>query len=134
MWAYKRARRTLPRLGVRLRGPGFRSHRAHRDCDPTLRVLRNAFGVRIVNRIAPRWDAPGKSGRKIMRYSDLIQLYFERSTALQWYWTLYVVVIGGLLAFSSLRVRQDPHTAALVTVLFCLFAYKNLGSIHDTTA
>lgn len=68
-----------------------------------------------------------------MRYSDLIQLYFERSTALQWYWTLYVVVIGGLLAFSSLRVRQDPLTAALVTVLFCLFAYKNLGAIHDTT-
>ena len=68
-----------------------------------------------------------------MRYSELIQIYFERSTALQSYWTLYVVVIGGLLAFSSLRVRPDPLTALLVTVLFCLFAYKNLGAIHDTT-
>ena len=33
-----------------------------------------------------------------MKYNELIQLYFERSTALQWYWNLYVVVIGGLLA------------------------------------
>jgi hypothetical protein len=68
-----------------------------------------------------------------MRYADLIQLYFERSNALQWYWTLYVVVVGGLLAFSSLRVRRDAITALLVTVLFCCFAFKNLGAIHDTT-
>ena len=66
-----------------------------------------------------------------MHYSDLIQLYFERSNALQWYWTLYVVVVGGLLAFSSLRVRRDPITGVLVTVLFCFFAYKNLGAIGD---
>ena len=68
-----------------------------------------------------------------MRYSELIQLYFERSTALQWYWTLYVVVIGGLLAFSSLRVRRDAITGLLVTVLFCGFAYKNLGALEDVT-
>jgi hypothetical protein len=68
-----------------------------------------------------------------MRYSDLIQLYFERSNALQWYWTLYVVIVGGLLAFSSLRTRRDAITGLLVTVLFCMFAYKNLGAIHDTT-
>ena len=67
-----------------------------------------------------------------MRYSELIQLYFERSNALQWYWTLYVVVIGGLLAFSSLRVRPDATTGTLVSILFCLFAYKNLGAIHET--
>lgn len=69
-----------------------------------------------------------------MSYSELIQLYFERSSALQWYWTLYVVVAGGLLAFSSLRVRRDSLTAVLVTVLFCCFAYKNLGAIEDTMA
>jgi hypothetical protein len=68
-----------------------------------------------------------------MRYPELIQLYFERSNALQWYWTLYVVVVGGLLAFSSLRLRRDAVTALLVTVLFCCFAYKNLGAIRDTT-
>src|ERR1700735_1655523 len=68
-----------------------------------------------------------------MRYPDLIQLYFERSNALQWYWTLYVVVVGGLLAFSSLRVRPDATTALLVSVLFGIFAFKNLGAIHDTT-
>src|SRR5207248_3470626 len=61
------------------------------------------------------------------------RLYFERSNALQWYWTLYVVVIGGLLAFSSLRQRPDLLTAILVTVLYCFFAYKNCGAILEVT-
>ena len=69
-----------------------------------------------------------------MRYSELVQLFFDRSNALQWYWTLYVVVAGGLLAFSSLRVRPDAITAVLVTILFAMFAYKNMGAIGDTTA
>ena len=69
-----------------------------------------------------------------MRYAELIQLYFERSNALQWYWTVYVVVIGGLLAFSSLRKRPDVVTAVLVTVLYVCFAYRNLGAIRETTA
>src|SRR5690242_5121055 len=68
-----------------------------------------------------------------MSYDQLIRLYFERSDALQWLWTLYVVVIGGLLAFSSLRQRPDLVTAVLVTVLYGCFAYKNLGGIHDVT-
>lgn len=68
-----------------------------------------------------------------MNYSELVQLYFERSNALQWYWTIYVIVIGGLLAFSSLRQRRDRTTGILVTVLYAFFAYKNLGAIHDVT-
>ena len=64
-----------------------------------------------------------------MSYGELIQLYFERSNALQWYWTLYVVVIGGLLAFSSLRQRPDLLTAILVSVLYSFFAFKNCGAI-----
>lgn len=68
-----------------------------------------------------------------MTFSDLVRLYFERSNALQWYWTLYVVVIGGLLAFSSLRKERDLVTTVLITVLYCCFAYKNLGAIHDVT-
>jgi hypothetical protein len=69
----------------------------------------------------------------VMRYADLIELYFNRSNALQWYWTVYVVVIGGLLAFSSLRQRPDVITAVLVSVLYLCFAYKNLGAIGDVT-
>src|SRR5258708_38412024 len=68
-----------------------------------------------------------------MRYGELIRLYFERCTALQWYWTIYVVVIGGLLAFSSLRHRADLATAILITILYCFFAYKNLDAIRDVT-
>lgn len=68
-----------------------------------------------------------------MNYSELVQLYFERSNALQWYWTLYVIVIGGLLAFASIRKQPDRLTTAIVTVLYCFFAYKNLDAIHDVT-
>ena len=69
-----------------------------------------------------------------MTYSELVQLYFERSNALQSYWTLYVVVIGGLLAFSSLRARRDWLTTLIVSVLFSFFAYKNLDAIRETSA
>jgi len=68
-----------------------------------------------------------------MNYSNLIQLYFERSTALQNYWTLYVVIVGGLLAFSSLRKQPAALTTLIVTILFGLFAYENLDAIKATT-
>ena len=68
-----------------------------------------------------------------MNYNDLLQHYFERSNALQNYWTLYVVVIGGLLAFSSIRKKGDWLTTLLVSVLFSFFAFKNLDAIHDVT-
>ncbi len=68
-----------------------------------------------------------------MRYAELISLYFERSNALQNYWTLYVVVIGGLLAVSSLRRDPDVVAGVLVSILFLAFAYKNLDAIHDVT-
>ena len=68
----------------------------------------------------------------LMSYTDLITLYFERTTALQDYWTLYVVIVGGLLAFSSLRKQPAAGTTLIVSVLFALFAYENLGAILDT--
>ena len=68
-----------------------------------------------------------------MNYNELIQLYFERSNALQGYWNLYVVVVGGLLAFSSLRKQPAAITTLLVTVLFGLFAYENHDAIQVAT-
>ena len=75
----------------------------------------------------------GTGGCHTVRYAELISLYFDRSNALQWYWTIYVVIIGGLLAFSSLRQRPDAVTAILVSVLYVFFAYKNLGAIRDVS-
>jgi hypothetical protein len=69
-----------------------------------------------------------------MNYNELIQLYFERSNAMQAYWNLYVIIVGGLLAFSSLRKQPAPVTTLIVSILFALFAYENLGAMHDTTA
>ncbi len=68
-----------------------------------------------------------------MKYTDLIQLYFERTTALQNYWTLYVVIVGGLLAFSSLRKQSAAITTLVVSILFGLFAYENLDAIKATS-
>ena len=67
-----------------------------------------------------------------MNYSELIQVYFERSTALQWYWTVYVLVIGGVLGFSTLRQRPELVTTILVAILYGCFTYKNLGAIEAT--
>jgi hypothetical protein len=68
-----------------------------------------------------------------MNYNELIQLYFERSTAMQAYWNLYVVIVGGLLAFSSLRKQPAAITTLIVSILFALFAYENLDAMCDTT-
>jgi hypothetical protein len=67
-----------------------------------------------------------------MNYSELIQAYFERSVALQWYWTLYVLVIGGLVGFSTFRQRPELVTTILITTLFACFAFKNEGAIEAT--
>jgi len=67
-----------------------------------------------------------------MNYSELIQVYFERSVALQWYWTIYILVIGGLVAFSIFRLQRQFVTTVLVTILFAGFAFKNEGAIEAT--
>jgi hypothetical protein len=67
-----------------------------------------------------------------MKYSELIQAYFERSVALQWYWTLYVIVIGGVLAFSTFRQHKDILSTILVMALYVCFAFKNEGAIEAT--
>ena len=69
-----------------------------------------------------------------MNYNELIQLYFDRSNAMQQYWNLYVIIVGGVLAFSSLRKQSAAITTALVCILFALFAYENLDAMKDTTA
>jgi hypothetical protein len=68
-----------------------------------------------------------------MNYNELINLYFERSNALQAYWNLYVVVVGGLLAFSSLRKQPAVVTTLIVSVLFGLFAYENHDAVQVAT-
>src|SRR4029077_8972669 len=69
-----------------------------------------------------------------MNYNELIQLYFERGNSMQAYWNLYVIIIGGLLAFSSMRKQPAAITTLIVSILFALFAFKNLDAMHDVTA
>ena len=42
-----------------------------------------------------------------------------------------MVIMGALLAFSSLRKVPDLVTTVLVTVLYVIFAYQNLSGLHD---
>jgi hypothetical protein len=53
---------------------------------------------------------------------------------MQQYWNLYVIIVGGVLAFSSLRKQPAAITTLLVCILFALFAYNNLDAMKDTTA
>jgi hypothetical protein len=69
-----------------------------------------------------------------MNYNELLQLYFDRANAMQNFWNLYVLVVGGILAFSSLRKQPAAITTLLVCLLFALFAYQNLGAMKDCTA
>src|SRR5947209_14140815 len=78
------------------------------------------------------FDRPFSHREAPMNYSELIQAYFERSVALQWYWTIYVIVIGGVLGFSTFRQRPELVTTVLVAILYVCFAYKNLGAIEAT--
>src|SRR5262249_15277641 len=78
------------------------------------------------------WARQSQQGEVPMSYSELIQAFFERSIALQWYWTVYIIVIGGLLGFSTFRQRPEIVTVILVTILYACFAYKNLGAIEVT--
>lgn len=66
-----------------------------------------------------------------MDYGQLLQLYFSRSNMLFGYWTLYVAVIGGILAASTFRQRRDRLKTVLIAVLYICFAYKNCTAIGD---
>jgi hypothetical protein len=44
-----------------------------------------------------------------------------------------VIVIGGVLAFSTFRQYRDVIVTVLVSLLYLGFAYKNLGAIEATT-
>src|SRR3954470_862703 len=69
-----------------------------------------------------------------MKYNDLIQLSFKGTPALKIYWRFYVVIVGGLLAFSSLRKQPAALTTLVVSILFGLFAYENLDAIKATAS
>ena len=67
-----------------------------------------------------------------MTYNELVQAFFERTRGLDWYWTVYILVIGGIFGFSIFRQRPEIVTVVVVTILYACFAYKNLGAIEVT--
>jgi hypothetical protein len=68
-----------------------------------------------------------------MTYNELLQAFFGRSDALQTLWTIYVTVVGALLAFCATRESLGLRTMAAITLTFCLFSAGNLSGMHDVT-
>src|SRR4051812_38911450 len=67
-----------------------------------------------------------------MNVADLVKIYFERAVAIQNYWTVYILVIGGILAFSTFRPNRNVGKTAVLTLLYVCFAYRNCGAIVET--
>ena len=67
-----------------------------------------------------------------MPLPDLIRQYFERATAIQNYWTVYILVIGGILAFSTFRPNRNLAKTLVLSLLYLCFAYRNCGAIVET--
>ena len=68
-----------------------------------------------------------------MSYNELIVAFFERSNALETLWTIYVTVVGALLAFCATREQLGLWTMTVITAAFLLFAVGNLSGMRDVT-
>jgi hypothetical protein len=128
---------TLANLGRGIGNHGRAGHclpavRSPPPCKTRLRIpVKLLEARRGATHLAPPFDTTRRASP--VTYHDLVQLFFERSNALTWYWTVFIVVIGGLLGFSIFRQQRDFIKTVLITLLFSMFAYKNLDAIHDVT-
>jgi hypothetical protein len=70
-----------------------------------------------------------------MELKDLLSLYFERTNAMQTFWTFYVTIILGLLAFfGSTKLPRKPYGITFILSLaFCMFAFVNLQALRGVT-
>jgi hypothetical protein len=68
-----------------------------------------------------------------MKYNDLVQLFFERSNALQTFWTIWVAVVGAFLAFAVAREKPGLWMTIFLTVGFSIFAYVNRLGMEDVS-
>jgi len=59
---------------------------------------------------------------------DALNLFFERSNAMQTYWNFYITIVLARLAFFGAHGR-DRITAVLLTVAFIGFAVVNYGGV-----
>jgi hypothetical protein len=65
-------------------------------------------------------------------FKDIVALCFERFTAAQTLWNLYIAVTAGLLAFvaSAQGVMKRCVVRAVLTVAFIFFAAANLFALY----
>jgi hypothetical protein len=64
--------------------------------------------------------------------SDLVTKFFERSNAIQAYWSFYSTAVLGLLAFFGTK-KRDRLIASLLSVAFAGFAASNLDALRTVT-
>jgi hypothetical protein len=68
-----------------------------------------------------------------MKYTDLVQLFCERSNALETLWTIYITLVGALLAFCATRTKLGLWTMSIITAAFLLFTAANMSAMRDVT-
>lgn len=70
-----------------------------------------------------------------MDFKDLVNLYFERSNALQTYWSFYISIVLALLAFfgSLKRSRHNLLLTVFLSISFIVCAAMNLSALWDVT-
>ena len=70
-----------------------------------------------------------------MDFKDVVTLYFERSNALQTYWSFYTTMGGALLAyFGGMKPSANKYLIAVVlSISFVSFAAVNLDALRAVT-
>ncbi len=67
-----------------------------------------------------------------MNFKDLVTLYFERTNAMQYLWSIYITIVLGLMGFVG---TAKPRLAIifLMLIAFFGFAYVNCGALRSVT-
>ncbi|MBZ5521627.1 MAG: hypothetical protein LAP21_05150 [Acidobacteriia bacterium] len=66
-----------------------------------------------------------------MEDKEALTLFFERSNAMQTYWSYYITVVLGVLAFFGAGSPRSVTTAGLISVTFLGFARANYQGMTD---
>ena len=68
-----------------------------------------------------------------MEFKDLLSLYFERSNAMQMYWSFYVTIVLALMAFfGTVKVSSEiKYVVGILLLAFIAFATVNLGALRE---
>jgi hypothetical protein len=66
-----------------------------------------------------------------MKYSELLQLFFERSNEIVNYWTIYIVGMASVLGYFAVRTDLDRKAKLTFSIGFMFLSALNLVGLLD---